>query len=69
MRQLNSWNVGDPNRAGDEVALRPEFFCDQRNDRYTSSSKSYSVTHGAGGATTSMAVGGNDCLTIADDLV
>ena len=69
MWQLDARNVGDADRPRNEVALWPELFGDQRYRWYAPSGKSYAVTHGAGGTATSMAVGSNDGLALANNLI
>jgi hypothetical protein len=69
MWEPDAGNIGQPDRAGDEVSLRPEFFGYEGDCGYASSSKFYAVTHGAGGAASSMAPGGNDRLAAFDNFI
>ena len=69
MRQANPRNIGQSDRASDEVALWPELVGDERYRWYASSGDLYSVTHGAGGATSSMAICAHDGVATGDDLV
>lgn len=67
MRETQSGNVGHAGRCSDRVTLQPELFGDESNGRPAASSYFDSVTHGAGGAAASMAVGRDDSRTCVGD--
>ena len=69
MWKFHSGYIGKPHRTGNEIALRPKLGGHQGHGRNASSGCFYSVTHGAGGAATSMAIGGNDRLARAHHLI
>jgi len=67
--QLDTWDLGKTNGPGDKVTLGPELLGNKGYGRNASMGKLYAVTHGAGGAATSMAVGSHNCLTLAYHIV
>jgi len=69
MRQANSRDVGHAAGPRHKVALGPEVVGHQGDRRDAESGELDAVTHGAGGATSSMPVGGNDGIAVCDNLV
>jgi hypothetical protein len=67
MRQAQTRNVGHACRGCDRIALRPKHVSHEGQCSPTSASNFDSVTHGAGGAATSMSVCGDDCRARVGD--
>ena len=69
MRHLEPGDVRQADRTRYEVSLFGELFGHEGDRGDVSASQFHSVTHGAGCAAASMAVGGDDRITFADDRV
>ena len=68
MRELNSGYARHTQRLGDKVSLGPEFLSDERNRGDASVGQVDAVTHGAGSARSSVAVGSDNTHALATNL-